>query len=351
MNLANVLKIDSHNIDINKIKKAAILLNSGGLVAFPTETVYGIGANAYDKAAIDNIFAVKNRPYSDPVIVHIYNADHLTDVALDIPDLAYKLVEKYWPGPLTVILKRNDNIPGNVSCGLDTVAVRVPNHSIALALLKYANVPIAAPSANLFSRPSSTSAEHVVADFGRKIDLIIDGGISSIGIESTVIDLTKKKPKVLRPGGVEFELLKELVPDIQLGSSYLAKSVVSSSPGLMLKHYSPLAKLLLFTGDNRDKVLAHMLKLSSNFTSEGKKVGILTVEDDKNIFADHGLHIYSLGDGSKIEHIARSLYDGIRTLDNFNLDVILVRSISNHGLGLAIFDRLYRAAEGTIIKL
>ncbi len=337
------------NINRSAVERAAKLIVGGKLVAFPTETVYGIGANAFDEKAVAKIFLLKGRPASDPIIVHIHGESQMHEVARDIPSLAMDMARAFWPGPLTMILWRNPRIPENVSSGLPTVAVRLPNHPVAIALLVAAGVPIAAPSANLFSRPSSTVGRHVIEDFGSTLDLVLDGGEATLGIESTVVDLTGTVPTVLRPGGLTMESLREIVPNVRVRSSYVSEQRASSSPGMLLKHYSPRAKLLLFSGDHEERVLEEMVAKAMELRAEGARVGVLATSDQSIEFSDRAFSVFDLGDKEDTNSIARSLYDGMRRLDSEQVNYVLVSAPRQHGLGLALWDRLYRAAEGHII--
>ncbi len=242
-----ILKIDPNNPDMNKIKLAATVIRNGGLVAFPTETVYGLGANALDDEAVQKIFIAKNRPIDNPVIVHIANIDDLYMLAEKIPEEALKLASRFWPGPLTLLLKKSELVPDITTANLDTVAIRMPNHPIALALIKESEVPIAAPSANLSGRPSPTTAEHVIRDLNGKIDVIIDGGDVTFGVESTVLDLTSEPPYILRPGPVTIEEIKTVIKNVEVHPVAKAEkpieTVIAKSPGVKYRHYAPLAEL------------------------------------------------------------------------------------------------------------
>jgi len=328
-------------------------LLAGGLIAFPTETVYGVGANALNEEAIGQIFRAKGRPASDPIIVHIFSLLQLEGVAIGIPDLAWQLAQKFWPGPLTLVLKRHENIPANVSARLDTVALRMPNHKVSLALLRTTGVPIAAPSANLFARPSPTTAQHVLEDLQGRIDIVLDAGPTPIGLESTVIDLTKEIPVVLRPGGIPVESLQKVIPLLKVSPKYLhinEPEAVSASPGMLSKHYSPTAELLLFTGSFK-QVIAHMQETAQRLASENRIVGIMAPNEEYRFFTDMPVQIVLLGPSSDLTQIGYNLFAGMRELDRRGVHVILVRGFARNGLGLAIWDRLFRAAEGRVIDV
>jgi L-threonylcarbamoyladenylate synthase len=324
----------------------------GELVVFPTETVYGLGANALDEAAVHRIFVAKGRPASDPLIVHIAASEQLDSVADDIPPLARALAHAFWPGPLTLVLKRRPAVPANVSAGRDTVAVRVPNHAVPLALIRAANVPIAAPSANLFTRPSPTTAAHVLEDLGGRIPLLLDGGPTPIGLESTVLDLTGTAPALLRPGGVPIEALRRFIPALGFAPRYLEHADAEpapASPGLLLKHYSPRAELLLFAG-SPERAVARMRRAAQAAIAAGTVVGVMVPNQDISAFADLAVVIAPLGPREDIDQIGRRIFASMRELDRRGVERILVRGVDRAGIGLAIWDRLVRAAEGRVIE-
>lgn len=343
--------IDPDNIDPEIMAMAASYIREGKLVAFPTETVYGIGANALDADAVARIYAAKRRPASDPLIVHISATSQLDDVVDSIPPLALALAETFWPGPLTMILKKSPRVPANVTSGLDSVAVRFPSHPVAQALIRQAGVPIAAPSANLFSRPSATSGKHVSEDFDQELDMVLDGGESTIGVESTVIDLTGDTPTILRPGGLSAEDLQAMIPELQIKTGYLSEEVAATSPGMLLKHYSPNAQVLLFSGHNESRILQAMISEAEKLESSGKKVGVLATSNQADEITTPNRVVFLLGQSGDLESISQSLYKGLRMLDENGVDVILASTPSPEGLGLAIRDRLYRSAEGHIIQV
>src|SRR4051812_40352134 len=266
-----VIHVDPSAPDAAAIGRAAEVLLRGGLVAFPTETVYGLGANARDAAAVQRIFVAKGRPASDPLIVHIAALDQLDSVAKNVPALAHSLAQAFWPGPLTLVLQRRSAILATVSAGRDTVAVRIPDHAVPLALARAAGVPIAAPSANMFTRPSPTAAAHVLEDLHGRIDLLLDGGTTPIGLESTVLDLTGAQPALLRPGGVSMEALRQHIPDLVFVPRYVENASAAAalaSPGMLLKHYSPRAELLLFAG-SPERALAAMRRAAQAAIQQG----------------------------------------------------------------------------------
>jgi len=345
-----LLKVHPQQPEPHIIAQAAALIQSGHLVAFPTETVYGLGANALDPQAIRRIFEAKGRPATDPLIVHISHTDQLNELASNIPALAFDLAAQFWPGPLTLVLKRQPHVPASLSAGRDTVAIRFPAHPVARALIEAARTPIAAPSANLFSHPSPTNAAHVKHDLDGRIDLILDGGPTSVGVESTVLDLTTNTPTLLRPGGISLEALLAFIPTLTIIERTLSVDESASSPGQLLKHYSPNAQVLLFTGP-RDAALNAMRAAAQQHLAQGKRLGALLVTEDQSQLADLPLSIFNLGSFTELESVAHNLFTGLRDLDSQSLDVILARDLGRTGLGLAIWDRLFRAAEGKVIAI
>ncbi len=347
--MTRVLSVNPDSPEVEPIQEAAKILSAGGLVAFPTETVYGLGANALDAQAVDRIFAAKGRPSSDPIIVHLHDLAQLTMVAVNIPDLAYELARQFWPGPLTLVLQRNANVPAIVSAGMPTVAVRMPSHPVAIALLQAANLPIAAPSANRFARPSATTAAHVLEDLDGRIECILDGGAAVIGIESTILNLTKDQPVMLRPGGISLETLQALIPNLKLVSKHLHEDEQGiEAPGMLYKHYSPRAELLLFNGA-QDALVPAMRTHALNKIGQGKRVGLLLPADELASVAD--LPVETVNLGSTEAEVSHNLFSAMRSLDQANVDVILVHTFGQSGLGLALWDRLLRAAEGHIIEV
>ncbi|MCY4465588.1 MAG: L-threonylcarbamoyladenylate synthase [Chloroflexi bacterium] len=338
-----VLRIDAQTPDPALIAQAATVIRSGGLVAFPTETVYGLGANAWDAAAVDGIFRAKGRPASDPLIVHIAEMAQLSQVARDVPASACLLCRRFFPGALTLVLRKSARIPDNLCAGLDTVALRMPNHAVARALIQAAGRPIAAPSANTFSRPSPTSAEHVLDDLADNVDLLLDGGPTVIGVESTIVSLVEEPPRLLRPGGISLEALSALLPDLQY-SPHFADDRADSlpAPGTLLKHYSPRARLLLFRGDDAAVYAAMRAEIAKH-----SRVGLLLLQRDAEQFHDLNMPIESLGRNSN--QAAERLFAGLRALDKAGVAVILARAPEQGGLGLALHDRLLRAAVGEVI--
>ncbi len=329
---------------VDTINIAARAIKSGGLVAFPTETVYGLGANAWDEDAVAKIFRAKRRPASDPLIAHITDIDQLYDLARAVPESAHVLCRRFWPGPLTLVLKKSAGVPDNLTAGLDTVAVRMPDHAVALALIESAGVPIAAPSANRFSRPSPTTAQHVLDDLADDIDLLLDAGPTTIGLESTIVSLADDPPQLLRPGGVPLEALRRRLPDLRFQPRYLGADEAAPAPGTLLKHYSPRAKLLLFQGDDAAVYAAMRAKIAGV-----GRVGLMLSDADASAFADIDIAIERLGRDAA--QAAERLFAAMRALDSAGVDLILARAPDQQGLGLAVRDRLLRAAEGALIEV
>lgn len=352
--MARVLVVDPRSPDPELISCAAAYILEQRLVAFPTETVYGLGANALDSTAVARIFVAKGRPPTDPLIVHLASVDDLPLVARNIPPIAFLLARTFWPGPLTLVLPKQHAIPGNVTAGLETVAVRVPAHPVALALLNACGVPIAAPSANRFGSVSPTTAEHVLADLGDQVDLILDGGTTMIGVESTVLDLTGAPAKILRPGGITLEALEGVIGNMVVYADPVNELtsvlVPQRSPGLLAKHYAPRAELLLVRIPDIDRALEKIHRLVHLYLAEGGRVGLLLVEEDAPFFQGLPVKVFSLGSAGDLEEVAHNLYAGLRKLDEQGVDVIVTREYGKQGLGLAIRDRLIRAASRVITR-
>jgi len=314
--------------DLTLIHQAAEIIRKGGLVAFPTETVYGLGADAFKPLAVARIFEVKKRPRFDPLIVHVASPEDLERLVVEIPSNAKKLMERFWPGPLTVVLLKKDEVPDIVTAGLPTVAVRMPNHPMALSLIEEANCPIAAPSANPFGYLSPTRAEHVRDQLGHQIDFILDGGPCEVGVESTIISFSEARPKLLRPGGVSLEEIESIIGKIE-SSSVHGQRVLA--PGMLPKHYAPRTPILLNWSEG-------------DFDAyEGKRVGLLAFKEPKSFMKFS--HIEVLSKKGDLREAAANLFSAIRRLDAFNLDLILAESVPEVGLGRAIMDRLRRASH------
>jgi L-threonylcarbamoyladenylate synthase len=333
------------------LTQAAALLRAGELVAFPTETVYGLGADATNAEAVRAIFSAKERPYSDPLIVHIPDAEQLPLVAATIPGIAWQLAAQFWPGPLTLVLPGASGIPALVAAGGPTVGVRVPSHPVAQALLREAGIPVAAPSANRFMHTSPTTAQHVLADLDGRIAAILDGGPCTVGVESTVLDLTTNPPRVLRPGGVTLEALRTVLP--QVGGPPAPAAIAKSSdepahaPGQMERHYAPQTPLVVFEAQGPE-ALASIRRATIQAMERGERIGALLPDEEAGALADLHLVIARLGPVDDLAEISRRLYAALRTLDEQGLDLILTHTFGREGLGLALEDRLRRAAGGAL---
>ncbi|WP_258083958.1 L-threonylcarbamoyladenylate synthase [Thermococcus thermotolerans] len=327
-------------VDERKIRIAARFILMGKLVAFPTETVYGLGADALNEEAVKRIFEAKGRPPDNPLIVHISDFDDLRKLARDIPREAKLLAERFWPGPLTMVLPKREEVPYATTGGLDTVAVRMPAHPIALALIK-ASTPIAAPSANISGKPSPTLAEHVIDDFYGRIDCIIDGGETKIGVESTVIDMSSERPTLLRPGGLPLEEIEQVIGEVEIHPAVRGKLVdVARSPGMKYKHYSPNAQVIVVEG-KRENVRAKIAELVEEYRAKGLRVGVMATEE---YGADEFFYL-----GKTEEEVAKNLFRALRELDKRGVDVIIAEGVEEKGLGFAVMNRLRKAAGYRIV--
>lgn len=339
-----IIKINSNNPQQSTIAKCTTILKNGGIVAFPTETVYGLGADGLNPKAIKKIFKVKNRPFDNPLIFHIANKQDIEILAKHIPEITQKLIKKFWPGPLTLILKKSKTIPQIATGKQDTVALRMPSNKIALSLIKSLGHPIVAPSANLFGKPSPTMAKHVFDDLNGKIDIIIDGGQTRIGIESTVLDLTSKIPTILRPGGISLSELKKILKNVEYHPILLGKKsrIAPKSPGMKYKHYSPNAKVILVKGSTKNSQ-QKIESLIQKLLLENKSIGLINYKSiQKNPL------IISKFIGYEKDLIAKNIYKIFREFDKENADIIIVREINNSNLGFAIMNRLQKAASEII---
>ncbi len=328
------------------IEDAAKLLKEGKLVAFPTETVYGLGANALDSQAVESIFTAKGRPADNPLIVHIANRDDLKQLAAKVPETAKKLTAQFWPGPLTVIVSKASQVSNVTTANLDTVAVRMPDHPLALNLIKQAGVPLAAPSANLSGRPSPTLAQHVLEDLEGKIAGVVDGGPTDVGVESTVVDCSQTPPVLLRPGDITYKELQAVLEDIEVADvEEVAKSKEKpSSPGMKYKHYSPQADVLLVEGKPNEIAT----KINSLATNLDQKVGIMATTETLSKY-DHNL-VKNMGSRNELREISNNLFKLLREFDQEAVDIIVVEGVSETGVGVAIMNRLRKAA-GKVIKI
>lgn len=352
-----IIKVDISKPEWGKeLDYAAQVLRNGGLVAFPTETVYGLGANALDKHAVEGIYKAKGRPSDNPLIVHIAETAALKELTSGIPQTAPKLMEAFWPGPLTLLMPKSDKIPAIVTAGLDTVGIRMPSNPIALELIRRSGVPVAAPSANSSGRPSPTLAKHVVEDLSGKVDVIIDGGHSKVGVESTVLDITADPPMILRPGGVTFERLTQLLGKVLFDpviSSEGKSSAPPRAPGMKYRHYAPKAMMLLVQG-SPEAVADEIGRRAELYDRDGTNVGIL-VTDETAAFYEPALHAYckfiSLGSRRNPESLATNLFKSLRDFDENEVGVILAEVPEAAGIGQAVMNRMLKAAGGNVIKV
>lgn len=337
-----IYKINRKNIDINTLYLLKKYIKEDLPVAIPTETVYGLAANGLSHKACEKIFEAKNRPADNPLILHISNMDDLFELVEKVDADVLELLEKLWPGPLTVIMKKSEIIPDTVSAGLDTVAIRMPKDEIARKFIEICKTPLAAPSANLSGSPSPTNALDVLEDMEGRIPAIIDGGSCDIGIESTVLDVSQRPFKILRPGFYTYEYLKEFVSDIALDENLKDSTKAPKSPGQKYRHYAPVKPMEVIV----EKDYCYIKKRANELSSEGKKVGLLIFEEFKDQFDEY--QIFSLGKKCDINQMSQRLFALIRKADHANLDYILCQGVSERKLGLSIMNRLKKSASGKV---
>lgn len=326
-----------------ELKEASAVIRSGGLVAFPTETVYGLGGDATNPEASRKIYAAKGRPSDNPLIVHIADFSQLRNIVAEVPQEAEKLAEAFWPGPLTMILRKNDVIPYETTGGLDTVAIRMPSHPVARAFLQDSGCMIAAPSANTSGRPSPTMAQHVWEDLHGKIEILLDGGPVGIGIESTIVDLSEERPMILRPGFITQEMLSAVLGDVGMDPGLASENSKQppKAPGMRYRHYAPKADLTLVEG-TMEEVISKINALTREAQAMGKSVGVLATEENKDRYvADH---VIVIGQRQDEAEIARHLFDVLRQFDDLQVDLIYSESFAAAGVGQAIMNRLLKAA-------
>jgi len=346
-----IIRVDPSNPETELIQLAANIIKSGGTVAFPTETVYGLGADALNPEAVMKIFRAKERPPDNPIIVHISGKEEVRRLAADVPEKVLELTERFWPGPLTIVLKASETVPKVTTGGLDTVAIRMPSHKVAFTLIRESGVPIAAPSANLAGRPSPTTAEHVIEDLAGRIDLILDAGPTTVGVESTVIDMTKNPPVILRPGGTTPEELRMVLGRIRLHPTVRARREIrierALSPGMKYRHYAPKAEVILVEG-KPDAITRKVREVADDYAKMGKSVGILTFDESK-ITYDHVI-VKSLGSRRDLKMAAKKVFGLLREFDNDRVDMIVAEGTPEKGLGLAIMNRLRKASGYRIVR-
>lgn len=344
-----IIEIDSQNIDLQKMEEAGKLIAGGQLVAFPTETVYGLGGDALDPEASRKIYAAKGRPSDNPLIVHIAEFEDMYRVGKNIPEKAKKLSDAFWPGPLTMIVEKSDAVPDATTGGMNTVAVRMPNHPVALELIRKSGCLIAAPSANTSGRPSPTEASHVAEDLNGKIAMIIDGGQVGIGIESTIIDLTEEIPMVLRPGYITPKMLSEVLGEeviIDPGIIAADDTRKPKAPGMKYKHYAPKADMIIVDGP-QEQVIAKINSLAKNKKAAGDKVAVIATDETRDSYdADV---ILCMGSKSDEDAIARHLYKILRECDELSVNAIYSESFATPRIGQAIMNRMLKAAGHQVI--
>jgi len=339
------------NIDKKVIKRAGDILRAGGLVAFPTETVYGLGGDALNPESSKKIYAAKGRPSDNPLIVHITNMEALEKIVMEIPEGARALSQRFWPGPLTMIFKKNDTVPRETTGGLDTVAVRMPSNKIAAAMIDAAGGYVAAPSANLSGRPSPTVAKYVIEDMNGRIDMIIDGGDSDVGLESTIVDFTAGEPMILRPGYITKEMLEEaLSTAVSVDKAIIDSNskVAPKAPGMKYRHYAPKGELTIVEGSS-EAVTEAVNRYVSEASLAGFKTGVIATEETKSLYRADS--VKSVGHAGREDEVAHHLFRILREFDDEGIEKIFSESFADSGLGAAVMNRLLKAAGHKVIKL
>ncbi len=342
---------DKEQLKDEELLEAARILREGGLVAFPTETVYGLGGNALDEHASEKIYAAKGRPSDNPLIAHISCMEELPALVREVPEAGRRLAEAYWPGPLTMIFRKKDEVPYETTGGLETVAVRMPSDPVASRLIRLAGVPVAAPSANTSGRPSPTRAEHVIEDLNGKIDMIIDGGQVGIGVESTIVDVSGETPVLLRPGAVTMEMLEAVLGRVDIDPAItgpVSADIKPKAPGMKYRHYAPKAEMVLVEGE-MEQVVRYINQETKKAQKEGKTVGIICTEESRNLYPEGILEV--IGSREHEETVAHNLFAVLREFDNRKVDCIFSESFSRDQLGQAIMNRLCKAAGYHIVKV
>ncbi len=337
------------SIDMDKIERAADIIRNNGTVVFPTETVYGLVANALSGEAVKGIFRAKGRPSDNPLIVHISSMNMLLYlIGSPISDGAKLLIDKYWPGPLTLIFKKSGKVPYEVTAGLDTVAIRMPDNKIALELIERSELPIAAPSANLSGKPSPTLPEHVIDDMQGRVDMILCGSKSRIGLESTVLDLSGDRPVVLRPGGVTLEELESVLGLVELDRGSVSETGVPKAPGMKYTHYAPEADMIIVKGE-LDSIKKKIQELVSENVTKGLKVGVLASDETEGYY--QGCRVLSLGSRTNTEVIASNIFEKLREFDKLGVDIIFAEALDEKHMGMAVMNRMKKAAGFNIIEV
>jgi len=329
-----------------ELLEAAIALRKGNTVVFPTETVYGLGADAFNVEAIKKIFIAKGRPEDNPLIVHVSSKKQVKLLVTEVPEVADKLMDEFWPGPLTLVMKKSKLVSDFVTAGLDTVAIRMPDNEIALKLIELSGVPIAAPSANISGSPSPTSEEHVIDDLNGKVEYIILGGDTVVGLESTVLDVTEKPYKILRPGFITLEDIEDVVGEVSYDKHLIDSGFTPKSPGLKYKHYSPKADIIIVSSDDEMILIEKINELIKEYEKNGKLVGIMVTEELIEKFKSIKI---SLGSKDKLDVVGNRLFRALRDFDKKNVDVIITQDFKNEGFGVAIMNRLKKASSNKIV--
>lgn len=345
-----VRTLDYNHIDPEIMKEAGDIIRAGGLVAFPTETVYGLGGDALNPESSKKIYAAKGRPSDNPLIVHIEERTALYAIAEEVPEKAEKMRDAFWPGPLTMIFRKKDRVPYETTGGLDTVAVRMPSDAIAAAFIRAAGGYIAAPSANLSGRPSTTTAAHVVEDLSGRIEMILDGGQAVIGLESTIVDMTAEPPVILRPGAITRDMMEVVIGAVEIDKAIIAPNsgIKPKAPGMKYRHYAPRADLTIVEGPS-DKVVETMNQMALEAEEKGQKVGIIATDETAKRYP-HGI-VKSLGARSHEEEIAQHLFEVLRQFDDTDVDCIFSESFEDAAIGAAIMNRLLKAAGHKIVRV
>lgn len=337
-----------HTWNEEAIRQAGQIIRDGGLVAFPTETVYGLGGDALNPDSSRKIYAAKGRPSDNPLIVHICRLEDLSKIAAEIPENAKKLAEKFWPGPLTMIFKKTDLVPKETTGGLDTVAVRFPDHKVALAFIEAAGGFVAAPSANTSGRPSPTLGKYVYEDMNGKIEMLLDGGQVGIGVESTIVDVTGEKPMILRPGYVTYEMMQEILPELLQDPTMF--SVIGNAkpkaPGMKYKHYAPKGELTIISGQ-ADHVRKRLQQEVDKKRAQGYKVGVIAAGEDGSVYQADSVKV--TGNRDDLAQIAKDLFRMLREFDDEGMDFMYTEGFSDKGIGQAVMNRLLKAAGHKII--
>ncbi len=337
----NTLKLNGYSVNDDGIKQSADILKSGGVVAIPTETVYGLAADALNPSAVKKIFEAKGRPQDNPLIVHISSFDEIYNLVTEIPETAKKLADAFWPGPLTMVLPKSDSVPQIISAGLDTVAIRMPENQIARQIIAESGCPLAAPSANLSGKPSPTSAQHVLDDLKGKIDAVVFSDDCSVGVESTVILLARGQKRLLRPGGITVEMLESVIGDIEIDNAVLSDSITEkvSSPGMKYKHYSPNTNIVLINATS---------KRFAEFVSDKKDSAAICFNEDAQLI---DIPVITYGSVNDEKTLAQGIFNALRSIDGLNVTTAYVHAPSKEGIGLAVYNRLIRAAAFEVIDL